>query len=204
MKWLNSSMGTVNKTLGLLVLSAVFFAKPVLAGEATDTLKTTVDSLLAVMSQTDLDDETKKAQVSDIVAGKVDWNATAQRILAKNWKKATDEEKEQFKSLFKNVLTNTYYTLLKSYTDEEVIYLGEKIKKERYAFVDTQIVSGGKKIPVTYRMIKRQGEWKIYDFVAEGSSLVRTYGRTYATTVKKSGISGLNASLLAEQADKDS
>lgn len=169
------------------------------AGQATDTLSAVVDEMLAIMKTDGLLEAEKRAAVEQIVESNVDFGAVSQRVIGKHWRTSTDVDKAEFKSLFRNVLTNTYYILLSSYTDEEVRYLGEKIKKERYAIVDTQILSGGKKIPVSYRMINRDGQWKIYDFIAEGISLVRNYGNTYKATLKKQGLSGLNESLKNEQ-----
>jgi len=169
------------------------------AGQATVTLTAIVDEMLLIMQTEGLGEEEKKAAVELVVDRNVDFGAVSQRVVGKHWRTSADADKAEFKSLFRNVLTNTYYVLLSSYTDEEVVYLGEKIKKERYATVSTQILSGGKKIPVSYRMINRDGQWKIYDFVAEGISLVRNYGNTYKATLKKQGLAGLNKSLVDDQ-----
>jgi len=169
------------------------------AGQATLTLTAIVNEMLLVMQTEGLSEGEKKAAVELIVDRNVDFGAVSQRVIGKHWRTSADVDKAEFKSLFRNVLTNTYYVLLSSYTDEEVVYLSEKIKKERYATVNTQILSGGKKIPVSYRMINRDGQWKIYDFVAEGISLVRNYGNTYKATLKKQGLAGLNKSLMNDQ-----
>lgn len=169
------------------------------AGQATDTLTALVDEMLVVMKTEGLSEIEKKAAVEKIVDRNVDFSAVSQRVIGKHWKTSADADKAEFKSLFRNVLTNTYFVLLSGYTDEEVVYLKEKIKKERYATVDTQILSGGKKIPVSYRMINRGGQWKIYDFIAEGISLVRNYGNTYKATLKRQGLGGLNKTLKIDQ-----
>ncbi len=181
--------------LVLALLVSVLSAGASYAGEPTVRLNAVVDEMLAIMGQADVDEATKKAAVMEVVDRNVDFSAIAQRVVAKRWKKSADEDKEAFKLLFRDVLTNTYYALLSKYTDEKVNYLDETIKRERYATVATEILSGGKKIPVTYRMILKGGEWKIYDFVAEGISLVRNYGNSYKALLKKEGLSGLNASL---------
>ena len=71
----------------------------------------------------------------------------------------------------------------------------EEIKKEKYASVDTIVVSGGKEIPVTYQLLNRGEEWKIYDFIAEGISLVRSYSTDYQSILRRDGITGLNKQL---------
>jgi phospholipid transport system substrate-binding protein len=189
--------------LVLTILCSVLSSGFSFAGEPSTRLNAIVDEMLAIMGQPDVEESAKKAAVMDVVDANVDFTAIAQRVVAKRWKKSADEDKEEFKRLFREVLTNTYYALLSEYTDERVDYLAETIKKERYATVKTVIVSSGKKIPVTYRMILKGGEWRIYDFVAEGISLVRNYGNSYKALLKKEGLAGLNASLKKDLNKED-
>ena len=191
-------IGKLSRGCALFVLFVLLIPLSVQAGEPTIQLHAVIDKMLAIMAQEDLDEEGRRQAVMGVVDGNVDFNAMAQRIIARRWKKSSPEDKDEFKRLFRDVLTNTYYVLLTKYTNERVEYGDEQIKKERYATVETKIISEGKKIPVTYRMINRDGSWKIYDFVAEGISLVRNYGSSYKATLKKQGLAGLNASLKLE------
>ena len=94
------------------------------------------------------------------------------------------------------------FSLLNKYTNEKVEYLKESIKKKKYAKVATQIVMSDKKIPVTYKLIFRKNQWRIYDFSAEGVSMVSTYINDYKSTLKRSGLSGLNEILKVKLAKK--
>ena len=49
-----------------------------------------------------------------------------------------------------------------------------------------------KKVPVTFKLILRKGLWRIYDFSAEGVSMVSTYINDYKSTLKKGGLESLN------------
>ena len=61
------------------------------------------------------------------------------------------------------------------YSDEKVIYSEEKMFSEDKAEVDTNIVTASKEIPINYRLILVNGEWRVYDVVIEGISLVANY-----------------------------
>ena len=61
------------------------------------------------------------------------------------------------------------------YTDEKVVFDRQTMLSEKKAEVDSNIVSSDKKIPITYRLIQRDGDWKVYDLVIEGISLVSNY-----------------------------
>jgi len=64
---------------------------------------------------------------------------------------------------------------IEKHEEDKVLYQGERIEG-RYASVKTTIVTyKGTEIPVEYRLIKEDGEWKAYDIVIEGVSLVSNY-----------------------------
>ena len=89
--------------------------------------------------------------------------------------------------LLKGVLVDTYIVLLEQYDNQTVDYTNETIKKKVYASVDTEIHTKENIIPVSYQLYQRNNEWKIYDFVAEGLSMIRTFSNDYKSTLKKSG-----------------
>ena len=43
------------------------------------------------------------------------------------------------------------------------------------AEIVSTLVSSSKKIPINYRLVLRNGEWRVYDLVIEGISLVSNY-----------------------------
>ncbi len=154
----------------------------------TEALQHSVDQLIAIAAKDDINDEEKKQQLAEIINAEVNFNHVSRRIVLKFWKTATVEQKDQFIKQFSNIMVDTYADLLKNYSNEKVLYVKEQIKKEKYAIVDTQIISGNKKIPVRYRMVKTKDRWKIYDFVPEGISIVSTYKKNYKSLLKKGGM----------------
>ncbi len=168
------------------LLSAV-----VLGNTPTEALKLSVNQLIAIAAKSDVSDADKKFQLTEIINAEVDFNAVSKRIILKKWKKATTEQKQKFKKQFSIIMVDTYADLLKNYTNEKVLYVKEQIKRERYAIVDTQVITGNKKIPIRYRLIKIKEHWKIYDFVIEGISIVSTYKNNYKRILKKDGLDAL-------------
>lgn len=176
------------------LLTLIFLLLPLsaMAGEPTDALREAVEGLIKIASDSSLDTSQKKARISDIVKKKVDLQVVSQRVVSRYWKKADKADKKAFVGLFTNIIVNTYFSLLNEYTNEKVEYLKEVIKKTKYAKVTTNIVLTDKKIPVNYKLIKRKDQWRIYDFSAEGVSLISTYTNDYKSTLKRGGLSALN------------
>ena len=170
------------------------------AQEPTERVKLGVADIIGIASDSALSVEQKKQSLSDVIEKHVDIQASAQRVLGKYWRQANDTEKRQFMVLLKGVLVDTYIVLLEQYDNQTVNYTSETIKKKVYASVDTEIHTKENIIPVSYQLYQRNNEWKIYDFVAEGLSMIRTFSKDYQSTLKKSGVSGLNEALTAKLA----
>jgi phospholipid transport system substrate-binding protein len=191
----------------LLALLLIFFASLPLTAMAetatpTSSLTQAVNRFITVASDKTLSAEEKKLRITEIVKEKVDLTVVSQRVVSRRWKKASTEEKKEFIGLFTQVIVNTYASLLNEYTNEKVEYIKEEIKKKKYAKVNTNIVLTDKKIPVNYKLILRKGQWRIYDFSAEGVSLISTYTNDYKSTLKRGGLAGLNAVLQKKVAAK--
>lgn len=168
----------------------------------TELLKGVVTELIAVAANKDASIDDRKAQMGVILHAVVNYEALSQRVVARRWKEAAEPEKQVFRDLIARVVINSYFSLLQNYTNEEVDYVSEKFKKNKYAEVDTRILSGPKRIPVKFRMMLSDGEWRIYDFVVEGISMARTYNSSFKASLKKGGLSGLNAELANELSAK--
>jgi len=190
------------KSIILLIMMLVMPSLGFAAQAPTDRVKLGVADIIGIASDSTLSVAQKKQSLSDVIEKHVDIQASAQRVLGKYWRRASDTEKRQFMLLLKGVLVDTYIVLLEEYDNQTVDYTNETIKKKVYATVDTEIHTTENIIPVSYQLYRRNNEWKIYDFVAEGLSMIRTFSHDYQRTLKQSGVSGLNEALVAKSAQK--
>jgi phospholipid transport system substrate-binding protein len=160
----------------------------------TDQLKSGVATVLDLLNDKSLEPEKRNLQIEEIVRARFDFDAMSQWILGTHWRKASAQEKERFKDLFTQLLEANYRGRIgeyaDQYTDERIDYLGERIIEDR-ALVDTQVVTKDRNIPISYKMVKKGGEWKIYDVVIEEVSLVRNFRNTYDEIIRKDGLPGL-------------
>lgn len=173
---------------------------------ATDAVKVAVEALVSVAEQKDMSTEEKKQEFERILEDNFDFKVMSVSIVAQYWKKSDKADQERFIELFKQTMVNTYFDLFQQYTNEKVLFLDEKIRKEKYAVIKTEVESQGKKIPVTYKAILRGNKWRAYDFIVEGVSLVRSYNDNYKSFLKRDGLAGLNLELekkLKEVDEKD-
>ena len=188
------------KRLLLTLMAGIALAFTVMshAGSTpTDDVRTSVDAMLEILKNEQLNKEDKRAQMSTVINERFDFRAMSQRTLATNWKKTTDEEKQQFIALFSQLIENSYVGKIEAYTNEKVEYPGEKIKG-RKAVVETLIVTSSADVPVNYRVYQKGDQWLVYDVIIEGVSLISNYRSSYQEIMKKEGFDGLLAKMQAK------
>ena len=163
----------------------------------TDDVRTSVEAILEILKDEQLDKEGKRAQISTVINKRFDFRAMSQRTLATNWKKTSDEEKQQFVALFSQLIENSYVGKVEAYTDEKVDFTGEKVKG-RKAVVETLIITSSADIPINYKVYQKGGQWLVYDVIIEGVSLISNYRSSYQEIMKKEGFDGLLAKMQAK------
>ena len=176
----------------ILITSITLAAATVTSADTspTDAIRTSVEGILTLLRDKDLDPATRREKIREIINARFDFRAMSQRTLATNWKKASNEQKQEFIQLFSQLIENTYIGRVESYTDEKVDFPGEKIKGKK-AVVETLILAANADIPVNYKVYLKNGEWRVYDVIIEGISLISNYRSSYQEIVKKDGFDGL-------------
>ena len=119
----------------------------------------------------------RRGEILTIVDQYFDFDEMARRSLGASWRHQSPQKQEEFVRLFKNLLFNTYVDRVESYTsaDERVVFDSQQIDGN-YAFVSTRVIGyRGEDVNVDYRLIKRDGKWKVYDVIIAGISLVSNY-----------------------------
>ena len=57
--------------------------------------------------------------------------------------------------------------------------------KGKYALVKTEVVRPSSTIAVDYKLIQENGDWRVYDFVIEGVSMIRNYRSQFTKIIRK-------------------
>ena len=179
--------------LSIFILSFLFTGQVIALDEPQPgtIVQATVNEVIDLLTNENLSEPEKKEKAFDIVAEQINFTGMSRRILAINWKHTNDEQKLEFENLFKKILFNTYWSRIKNYNNEKVEYITGMIEGNRFATVDTVIISDKIEIPITYRMELVDGKWMAYDFLIESLSLVTSYRTEYRNVIKTKGVDGL-------------
>lgn len=164
---------------GLIVLVFFLFSFSAYAGEPMNVTQVNVNKVLDVLRDPKLKSESakeiKKQKLRLIYKGMFNEVEFSRRTLARNWDKLNAAQQDEFIVLFEQVLEKTYIDKILSYTNEKIDFYKESIKTEKLAEVQTKIITSSKEIPIFYRLILKDGGWKVYDVVVENVSLVQNY-----------------------------
>ena len=109
------------------------------------------------------------------------------------WSSASASERAEFSKAFTQLIVRTYSTPLSKYTDETIKFLPQRSKNEgRFARVDSLIIrSNGQNIPLSYSLINKNGQWKVYDLSVEGVSLLQSFHNQFGQILKNASMGEL-------------
>ena len=196
----------------MLVLAATFLLTTQVwaADEDHPALTLVKETTKAIRTKIKEEDKAIKADnehlydlVTKIVLPHFDFRKMSAWVLGKNWRKASDEQKQKFTDQFSRLLVRTYSKALYDNIDQQIDFLPMRGKPgDDDVTVRTEVPQpGGFPIPIDYKMHLKNGEWKVYDVVIDAISLVANYRSSFNQEIKKSGIDSLIASLAERNRD---
>ena len=174
------------------------------AATATEAVRATIDEVLRILGDKNLKQpsraEERRKLLEQTVGARFDYQEMSRRSLGAPWNQLADKDKHEFVDLFRTLLTNTYADRVESYSGEGVQYLNERTEKD-YAEVRTKILSGKTEIPMDYRLMNKNSDWRVYDVVVDGVSLVSNYRGQFSKILRNSSYPEL-VDQLRKKSDK--
>ena len=190
----------------LLVLLA-FLPALAFAQETPDALvKRIADELVAVIKADKDVASGNQQKVVALAEQKVlphfDFTRMTRLAVGRNWNQASDAQKEALTKEFRTMLVRTYSSSLSAYRNQTIEVKPTKMSpSDAETTVRTQVIQqGGPPIPIDYAMEKVGNDWKVYDVVIDGASLVTTYRGSFNEQIQKGGIDGLLKTLQERNA----
>jgi phospholipid transport system substrate-binding protein len=181
--------------LFVALLMALGLARAARAGEPTEAIRSAVDQGVEILRSAKLENANQRAKVIDrlrqIVYPLFDFREMAMRSLGANWRRLEPQQQNEFVTTFTKLLEKTYADQIDLYNGQKVAYTGETIDGN-YAQVDSKIVDkNGQNYSVVYKLHQVDGNWRIYDVVAENISLVNNYRSQFNRVIAKSSFEEL-------------
>jgi len=127
--------------------------------------------------------------VNSVIYPRADFDLISSLVLGKLWKEASVSEKDAFKKEFQTLLIRTYSRAFIEFKEWSVRFLPINAEDDpRKIMVKTEILQPSlQPIAVNYRMLLNKGQWKVYDILIEGVSLVSNYRTSFKNEVERTG-----------------
>ncbi len=168
---------------------------PSRAGDPTERIRFVVEQGIEILNETKLQSKNGKQvyldRLRDVVFPLFNFPEMARRSLGYHWRRLSPVERQEFVTLFTNLLERSYAGKIDLYDGEIVIFTGEAVE-DNYARVDTKIISKrGEEYSIDYKLLRTNGDWRIYDVVVEHISLVNNYRSQFNRVISNSSYENL-------------
>ena len=123
----------------------------------------------------------------------INYKYAAYKVIgAKNFKKTTAAQRKDFVRVFREYLITSYAQVFTLYNNQKVEFApAKKLTKEKIVSVNTLVIEPGRNpISISFRVRKdkKTKDWKAYDMVAEGVSLLDSKQAELASIIRQKGI----------------
>jgi phospholipid transport system substrate-binding protein len=163
----------------MTLILCLIFPLPAFAGVPLETVEGHLDKVREVLRDPSLKAESakkaKKDRLRAISEKMFDFTELSKRTLAQNWSKFNPEQQKEFVDLYTSLLENAYANKIMTYTDEKIVFSKEIALTEKTVEVQSTVLRKNGDIPIYYRVIMKDGSWRVYDIVIEGVSLINNY-----------------------------
>ncbi len=137
--------------------------------------------------------------VDELMMPYIDVPFASYKILGSQLKKTTKQERKDFVAAMEQDLIKTYSSALAQYNDQTITYEpAKKVGKKKTVAVRTVLVSpNAPEIDMIFKLRKNKktGQWKAYDLVVEGISLIDSKRAELAKPLRDKGISHVTSML---------
>ena len=172
-------------------LAAWLMVAGAIAATATprEVVQTAVSRVITVM-QEDPGRQQARAEIRKAAASLFDFEEMAKRTLTRHWTARAPQEQAEFVRLFRDLLERSYLGRIESWSGEKILYTGEAVDGS-FASVRSKIITRRAEVALEYRLLQRDGRWRVYDVLIDGVSFVSTYRGQFERIIQESSWDGL-------------
>jgi len=136
----------------------------------------------------------------------INYKYSAFKVIGTHLKKTTAQERKNFVPVFREYLVTSYAQVFTLYDNQSVEFLPEKnFSDKKIIAVKTRVIMQGRDdIDVSFKVRKnsKTNEWKAFDMVAEGVSLVDSKKAELSGIIRQEGLPYVTE-LLKKKSERD-
>ena len=161
-----------------LVITLIFFF--INSNSVANTSSNFIDTITDKASNILSSQNTREVKIQELIKigeNSVDIDGIGFYTLGKHRKSLNDDQKDEFKKIFREYFLKSFSTRLVEYKEAKIVVISEDIKNEKYTIVKSKLIATSNRPEVTI-------DWRVYtkdpskplirDLIIEGLSLART------------------------------
>ncbi|AIF97905.1 MAG TPA: toluene tolerance protein [Alteromonas australica] len=157
----------------------------------------TFDRIKANQEQIKQDPEMLRTIMEEELVPHIDYKFAAFMVLGKHFKSVPKEKMGEYISVFRQYLITTYAVAMGYYDNQEVIFEPESNFEDQKSVTVRAVVQDPErpeiKIAFKVRKDSKTNEWKAYDMVAEGISMLNSKRSEFESILRQEGIDSVIA-----------
>ena len=163
-----------------IVFITIFFFINLLSNSFANISSNFIDDITERASNILSSEDTRDAKIQKLIKigeSSVDIDGIGLYTLGKHRKNLNDDQKDDFKKIFREYFLKSFSTRLVEYKEAKIVVISEDIKNEKYTIVKSKLLatSSRPEVAIDWRVYtKDPSKPLIRDLIIEGLSLART------------------------------
>lgn len=189
--------------LGVLATALFLLVAPAEAGtrEAEAFVKERGADAIKVLSTRGLTEQRYVREFYDFVDKSFDVPAMAQFALGVHWRQATEQQRAEYVTLYKDYFVGTYAARFRTFSGENFEVTGARAINDTESLVQSRIIRPGNQAPITVEWhVREQNSPKVVDMTIEGLRLGVTLRDEFAGVIQSGGLDALFKALRERNA----
>lgn len=160
------------------------------------------NQIVAILANRSSSLDQRREQFRDVLRKNFNIKSIGKFVLARHWRKMTEDQKSRFIGLFEDALVENYSSQFDNYNNESLKVIGVRDSNDGGVKVQSEVIrpQGGKSLKVEWKVFNRNGQYSILDISIDGVSLSNTQRSTYDSTIQNNN--GSVDALLSSMAEK--
>lgn len=148
----------------------------------------------AVMRLMEKPEGARSERLDRMVRELLDFQELSRRSLGEHWDERSSAERETFVELLRKLVQRSYTGNVERTLDYEVSY---EAAEQEGDVVLVRTTARSKKNPrkppisIDYRMAENENEWRVFDIITDGVSMVQNYREQFDKIIQEEGWDGL-------------
>lgn len=158
------------------------------AQEAKKMIEIMGETAVSFLGNTDLTTSQKEKVFRKILDANFDMRTIGRFVMGRNWKSASDQQKNEYQKLFKELVVKVYSERFGEYKGQDFQVDSVRSTGKSDFLVTSYIVpNNGSKAKVDWRVRDKNGKMKVIDIIIEGVSMTVTQRSEFASIIQRGG-----------------